>query len=69
VHCDKALSERFVANAMAYRNGKDDDSSRTQTKNRPTSLLHSFVLMSAIDCCVVCECALAYQSEYSAHDL
>jgi len=23
VHCDKALSERFVANAMVYRNGKD----------------------------------------------
>ncbi|MFM2662401.1 diguanylate cyclase [Vibrio chagasii] len=25
VHCDKALSERFVANAMVYRNGKDAD--------------------------------------------
>ncbi|CAH6955841.1 GGDEF domain-containing protein [Vibrio chagasii] len=25
VHCDKSLSERFVANAMVYRNGKDAD--------------------------------------------
>ncbi|MCG9552630.1 diguanylate cyclase [Vibrio sp. Isolate31] len=25
VHCDKALSERFVENAMVYRNGKDAD--------------------------------------------
>lgn len=25
VHCDKVLSERFVANAMVYRNGQDAD--------------------------------------------